>query len=249
MPRWRRPRTVGLKRLLQAYIEHRRDVIIRRTRFLLARDEARLHIVAGLLKAIDIIDEIIALIRASASTEEAKQGLMERWDFSDKQAQAILDMQLRRLTGLERDKLQAEHDELVARIADYKDILARDERQFALIKEDLQDIVSRYGDERRSVLGEPVGDFDMEDLIEDEECVVSITANGYIKRLPVETYRVQKRGGKGVPGGKLKDDDEVTQMFSASTHQYLLVFTNRGRLHWLKVYNVPQGTRTSRAAH
>jgi DNA gyrase subunit A len=245
-----RPRTLGLRRLCTAWIEHRKDVIIRRTRFLLARDEARMHIVEGLLKAIDIIDLIIALIRGAASVEAAREGLMANWGFSERQAQAILDMQLRRLTGLERDKLTSERDELLAAITDFRDILARDERQYAIIKADLQQILEKYGDERRSVISSAVTGFDMEDLIEDEPCVVTITASGYIKRMPVETFRLQKRGGKGVSGGDLKDDtDFVAQMFSATNHQYLLCFTNHGQIHWLKVYKIPESGRTSRGKH
>ncbi len=242
-----RPRVVGLKRILIAWVAHRKEVIVRRTRFLLARDEARLHIVLGLLKAIDIIDEIIALIRASQSAETAKQELIERFGFSDRQAQAILDMQLRRLTGLERDRLQDEHDELCARIAEYRDILAHEARQYGIIKDDLAGLIERYGDERRSQIVAAAGDLEMEDLIEDEECVVTITNSGYIKRLPVGTYRVQRRGGRGVSGGKLKDaSDFVSQMFLATAHQYLLVFTSTGKVYWLKVYRIPQMPRTSR---
>ena len=242
-----RPRTVGLKRLINAWVEHRREVIVRRTRFLLARDEARLHIVHGLLKAIDIIDDIIALIRASQTTEEAKTGLIERWHFSERQAQAILDMQLRRLTGLEREKLETERDELEARIADYRDILANEARQYGIIKDDLGYLIDKFGDERRSIVIDAVGDLAAEDLIEDEECVVTITESGYIKRLPADTYRTQRRGGKGVTGSKLKDDEDfVRHMFTASTHDYLLIFTNHGKVHWLKVYELPQMSRTAR---
>ncbi|TVR45296.1 MAG: DNA gyrase subunit A [Planctomycetota bacterium] len=242
-----RPRTVGLRRMLGAWIDHRREVIIRRTRFLLARDEARLHIVHGLLKAIDIIDEIIALIRSSPTVDVARAELIGRFEFSDRQAQAILEMQLRRLTGLERDKLINERDELEARIADYRDILARDERQYAIIKDDLQYIIQKYGDERRSVITQAVGDLNMEDLIDDTECVVTITNSGYIKRLPVDTYRTQRRGGRGVIGGKLKDEEDfVSVVMRATNHQYLLFFTTLGKVHWLKVYEVPQGNRTSR---
>jgi DNA gyrase subunit A len=245
-----RPRTVSLKRMCQAYVEHRKDVIVRRTRFWLARDEARLHIIVGLLKAIDIIDEIIALIRAAESSEAAKRGLVENFGFSELQAQAILDMQLRRLTGLERDKLQAEHDELVAAITDYKDILARDERQYAIIKADLQHLIEKYGDSRRTEIVAAAGDFNMEDLIEDDPCVVTITKSGYIKRLSVDTFRIQRRGGKGVSGGSLKDDEDfVSQMFTATNHQYLLNFTNHGKVYWLKVYDIPEGARTSRGKH
>lgn len=242
-----RPRTVNLKRMCLAYIEHRIDVIIRKTRFLLARDEARLHIVDGLLKAIDVIDEIIKLIRSAESGEAAKHGLIERFAFSERQAQAILDMQLRRLTGLERDKLQSEHDALSAAIADYLDILARTVRQFDIIKADLIEMVEKYGDDRRSEIVPAAGEFAMEDLIEDNPCVVTITNSGYIKRLNVDTFRVQKRGGKGVSGGQLKDgDDFVAKMFTATNHQYLLCFTNTGKVHWLKVYNIPEASRTSR---
>ena len=245
-----RPRTVGLKRLLQAWVEHRKEVIVRRTRFLLARDEARLHIVEGLLRAIDVIDEIIQIIRSSASVDEAKTRLIDTFDFSDRQAQAILDMQLRRLTGLERDKLQAEYDELVARIANYRAILASEERQYGIIIDDLDAIVAKSGDGRSSEIVAAAEDLEMEDLIEDEECLVTLTNSGYIKRIPVGTYRIQKRGGKGVRGGKLKgENDFVSQMYLATTHQYLLVFTDSGRLHWLKVYRVPQAQRTARGTH
>jgi DNA gyrase subunit A len=245
-----RPRTVTLKRMINAWIEHRQDVIVRRTRFLLARDEARLHIVEGLLAAIDVIDAIIALIRAADSSEAAKQQLIAQLHFSDRQAQAILDMQLRRLTGLERGRLTEERDALLAAITDFRDILARVERRNQMIKEDLQRIERAYGDPRRTVIGDPVGDFDMEDLIEDEPCIVTITASGYIKRMPVGTFRVQRRGGKGVAGGQLKDEsDEVAKVFSATNHQYLLVFTSLGRCHWLKVWQVPEASRTSRGKH
>jgi DNA gyrase subunit A len=172
---------------------------------------------------------------------------MERWDFSERQAQAILDMQLRRLTGLERDKLTAERDELAARIADYRDILASPERQRAIIREDLADLEKRYTDERRSEIVHEVGDLAMEDLIEDTPCVLTISASGYIKRLPVDTYRVQRRGGRGVTGGGLKDDaDHIAQVHLASNHQRLLFFTSNGKVHTRKVYEIPQGSRTSK---
>ena len=245
-----RPRTVTLKRMIAAWLEHRQDVIVRRTRFLLARDEGRLHIVDGLLAAIDVIDAIIALIRAAESGEQAKQQLITQLHFSDRQAQAILDMQLRRRTGLERGKLTAEREALLAAITDYRDILARVERRNAMIKDDLARLEKLYGDPRRTVIGDPVGDFDMEDLIEDEPCIVTITASGYVKRMPVGTFRVQRRGGKGVTGGQLKDEaDEVAKVFSATNHQYLLVFTSLGRCHWLKVWQVPEASRTSRGKH
>src|ERR1043165_6227455 len=245
-----RPRTMTLKRMCQAYVEHRKDVIVRRTRYWLARDEARLHIIVGLLKAIDIIDQIIALIRSAESSEAAKRGLVQDFGFSDAQAQAILDMQLRRLTGLERDKLQAEHDELLAAITDYKDILARDERQYAIIKADLTHLIEKHGDSRRTEIIAAAGDFNMEDLIEDDPCVVTITKSAYVKRLSVDTFRIQRRGGKGVSGGALKDDEDfVSQMFTATNHQYLLNFTNHGKVYWLKVYDIPEAARTARGKH
>jgi DNA gyrase subunit A len=245
-----RPRTVSLKRMCQAWVEHRKDVIVRRTRFLLARDEARLHIVLGLLTAIDVIDLVIATIRAADSADAAKAELMARFGFSERQAQAILDMQLRRLTGLERGKLTAERDALEAAIADYRDILARDERQYAIIKADLAELRDKYGDERRTQVVAAAGEFAMEDLIEDEPCVVTLTNSGYIKRLPVGTFRVQRRGGKGVSGGSLKDDEDfIARMFAATNHQTLLVFTNLGKVYWLKVYEIPETARTARGKH
>lgn len=245
-----RPRTVGLKRMIQAWIEHRIVVIVRKTRFLLARDEARLHIILGLLKAIDHIDAIITLIRAAESVDQARSQLMERFAFSQLQAQAILDMQLRRLTGLERGKLDAERIELETAIADHKAILASPERQYAIIKADLAELSAKYGDDRKSEIVAGISGFAMEDLIEDEPCVVTLTASGYLKRVPVDTYRVQRRGGKGVTGSSLKDDDDhVARMFVATNHQHLLVFTSLGRLHWLKVYEVPAADRTARGKH
>ena len=245
-----RPRTMSLKRMCQAYVEHRKDVIVRRTRFWLVRDEARLHIITGLLKAIDIIDEIIALIRSAMSSDVAKRGLVERFEFSELQAQAILDMQLRRLTGLERDKLQVENDELVTAITDYKDIIARDERQYAIIKAVLAELIKKYGDDRRTEIVAAAGDFNMEDLIDDDPCVVTITNSGYVKRLTVDTFRIQRRGGKGVSGGSLKDDEDfVSRMFTATNHQYLLCFTSSGQVHWLKVYDIPEAARTARGKH
>ncbi len=245
-----RPRTVGLKRMCAAWVEHRIEVIVRKTRFLLARDEARLHIVLGLLKAIDAIDRIIAIIRAADSTDAAREELISVFAFSLVQAQAILDMQLRRLTGLERGKLESERAALEAAVADYRAILADEGRQYAIIKADLNELMERYGDDRRSEIVAAAGDFNMEDLIEDEPCVVTLTRSGYIKRVPVDTYRVQRRGGKGVSGGALKDDEDyIERMFLATNHQYLLVFTSVGRMHWLKVYDVPEAQRTARGKH
>lgn len=244
-----RPRTVHLKRMCQAYVEHRIEVIVRRTRFLLARDEARLHILAGLLKAIDFIDAIVALIRAAASVDEARTSLMERFQFSQVQAQAILDMPLRRLVGLERDKLEAEANELRVAITDYQDILARPERRFAIIKADLTELSEKWGDARRTEITSAAGDFAMEDLIEDTPVILTMSRGGYLKRMPVDTFRVQRRGGKGVSGGQLKDDDTVARIISATNHEHLLVFTNLGRLYWLRVWDIPESDRTARGKH
>jgi DNA gyrase subunit A len=237
-----------LRRLCAAWIEHRKDVIVRRTRFLLARDEARLHIIEGLIKAIDMIDVVINLIRAAESTEAARHGLMGL-GFSERQAEAILDMQLRKLVGLERGKLTAEAAALALAITDYRDILAREARQLSMIREDLVALAAKHHGPRKSELGPPVGDFNMEDLVEDEACVVTITNTGYIKRVAVGTFRLQRRGGKGVSGSNLKADDFITTMFSATNHQYLLFFTNRGRCYWLKVWQVPEADRTARGKH
>ena len=245
-----RPRTVSLKRMCAAYVEHRTEVIVRRTRFLLARDEARMHIVEGLLKAIDVIDQVIRIIRAAENVDAARSTLIAELGFSERQAQAILDMQLRRLTGLERGKLTAEYESLLAAVTDYRDILARIERQLLMIKADLAEIRDKYGDDRRTEVVGPVGDIGMEDLIEDLPCVVTLTNSGYIKRLPMETFRLQRRGGKGVSGGALKDEEDfIARMFAATNHQTLLIFTSLGRVHWLKVYQIPESGRTSRGKH
>ncbi|MDC1143092.1 DNA gyrase subunit A, partial [Planctomycetota bacterium] len=258
-----KPQTLNLKQLCQAYIDHRREVILRRTRWLLAKARARQHIVIGLLLALTKMDEIIKLIRSSKDVPEAREKLMalkfakkvvteggqaiiDNERFTRAQADAILAMTLARLTGLERGKLEEEYKKLVEEIADLMDILARDERVRDIIKEDLADIKKRHGDKRRTQITGSVEDFNITDLIPDEQMVVTISAEGYIKRVPLDSYRSQSRGGKGSVGGKTKEGDYVEHFFIASTHDYLLVFTSLGKLHWLKVYEIPEFSKQAK---
>lgn len=244
----RQPRTLGLRELLDAYLGHRRDVIRRRTQYLLRRAEERKHIVDGLLVAVDNIDRVIEIIRGSADRETAKAALGVEFQLSDRQCQAIVDMRLGSLTGLEREKLQNEHDELVATIADLNDILARDERVTAIIREDLVEMEKKYGDERRTQISneEVDTDFDMADLITEDLMVVTFSRDGYVKRVPLDTYRAQARGGRGVRGSDAKEGDVLKSLFVASTHDYLLYFSNFGQVFWTKVYNLPESNRNSK---
>jgi DNA gyrase subunit A len=241
------PRTLPLRGLLDAYIRHRKEVIRRRTQFLLGKAEERKHIVEGLRIAVDNIDEVIRIIRASQTPEEAKQGLQSAFALSPRQSQAIVDMRLGRLTGLEREKLEAEFNELVAEIADLKDILAREARVVAIIKTDLDELEKAHGDERRTVISDEEidGGFDIEELITEEMMVVTYSRNGYVKRTPLDVYRTQGRGGRGIIGSETRDDDVVESMFVAGTHDYVLCFSNHGQVYWLKVYNLPEASRTS----
>ena len=243
------PRTLGLKDLIRHYIAHQKEVVTRRSRFRLARAEARAHILEGLLKALQHLDEVIALIRGAADPETARNGLMTRFDLTEIQARAILDLRLQRLTQLEAGKIQAEYDELQGRIAELRAILGDERRVYALVREELLEIRGRYADERRTEIVPGEGDIDLEDLIAEEEMVISISNGGYVKRLPVTTYRSQGRGGKGLRGVRLKDDDYIKHLFIASTHQYLLFFTNAGRVYRQKVHELPQGSRDSRGRH
>lgn len=243
------PRIMGLKPILEHYIKHRQDVIRRRTRFELEKAEARLHIVEGLRRALDVIDEIIKIIRASANPTIARDALMERFEFSQIQAQYILDMQLRALTGLEREKLEAEWRDLVQLIESLRGILADPQKVLNMIKEDLLDVKKRFGQPRRTRIvpmeADQIGD---EDLIPEEEMIISITRNGYIKRVSAETYRVQRRGGKGVIGVNSREADETAHLFIATTHHHILFFTDRGRVYRVKAYEVPQTSRTAMGA-
>ncbi len=243
------PRTLGLKDMIRHYLDHQREVVTRRSRYRLARAEARAHILEGLLKALGYLDEVIALIRAAADPETARTGLMTRFDLTEIQARAILDLRLQRLTQLEAGKIQAEYDELQERIAELRAILGDERRVYALIREEILEIKGRFADERRTEIVPGEGDIDLEDLIAEEEMVISISNGGYVKRLPVSTYRAQGRGGKGLRGVRLKDDDYIEHLFIASTHHYLLFFTNAGKVYRQKVHELPQGSRDSRGRH
>ena len=243
------PRTLGLREILGHYLEHQRQVVVRRSRFRLARAEARAHILEGLLIALGNIDEVIALIRAAADPDEARSGLMSRFSLTEVQARAILDLRLQRLTQLEGTTIRNEHEQLQSEIAGLRAILGDESRVMAVIREEVLALRERFADERRSEIIPGEGEIDLEDLIAEEEMVVSISRGGYIKRLPVSTYRAQRRGGKGLRGARLKDDDYIEHLFIASTHAYLLFFTNRGRVYRQKVYELPQGARDARGRH
>ncbi len=240
------PRTLSLKELIEHYVSHQREVVIRRTQHELRQAEARAHILEGLLIALDNLDAVIELIRGSADTEIAKAGLIERFELSAIQAQAILDMRLARLTALESDKVREEHAELIERIAGLRAILGDPARIDALIVEELDEVDKRYGDERRTEITHFEGDMNIEDMIADQQMVISITHSGYAKRLPLATYRQQRRGGRGVMGMDLKEDDYIEHLHICSTHDFLLFFTNRGKVYRLKVYELPEGSRTSK---
>ncbi len=249
-----RPETLPLKRMLEEFRDHRVTVIRRRTRHRLAKAEARAHIVEGLLRALDVIDEVIATIRASQTSAEARSKLVEgiesaargRVRFSQAQADAILEMRLSRLTGLEREKLQAEWDELRAKITDLRDILAHRERVLEIIRDDMRELIEKYGDERRTDITVDPSEVRMEDLIADDPVVLTISHHGYVKRLALSEYRTQTRGGKGVMGGETKEGDFIEQLRITTNHQYLLVLTQSGQLHWLRVFDIPEGSRYSR---
>ena len=240
------PRILTLKEMLIYFLEHRREVIVRRTRHDLERAREREHVLAGLLIALDNLDAVIELIRNAASPEEARQGLMAGYELTVIQAQAILDLRLQRLTGLERDKILTEHTELRETILDYEDILANDARLQGIIKDDLLGLKEQYGDERRTEIVDAEEEIHLEDLIAEEDMVVTKSHTGYIKRQPVSLYQSQRRGGKGKMAMQTREEDFVEQLFVASTHDYLLFFTNIGKVHWLKVYRLPLASRTAR---
>ncbi|MGA0068776.1 MAG: DNA gyrase subunit A [Miltoncostaeaceae bacterium] len=243
------PRTLSLRDMIRFYLDHQRDVIRRRSRFRLDRAETRAHVLEGLLIALKDIDAVIALIRAAADPDEARSGLMSTFDLSELQARAILDLRLQRLTQLEAGKIEGEYAELQAEIAELRAILGDEARVYQVIRDELAEVRSKYADERRTEVIPAEGEIDLEDLIAEEEMVISITAGGYIKRLPVTTYRAQRRGGKGLRGAKLKDEDRVDHLFIASTHDFLLFFTNQGRVYRQKVHEIPQAARDARGRH
>jgi DNA gyrase subunit A len=243
------PRTLRLDQMVRHWVTHQIDVVVRRTRYLLRKAQERAHIVRALLKAIDRIDEVIALIRGSASASVAQQGLMDLLEIDEEQAGAILDMQLRRLAALERQHLIDEYDELMAKIADYEAILASPERQRQIVSEELAEIVTRYGDDRRTQLVADEGEVLAEDLIAQEDVVVTITRGGYAKRTKTDLYRAQRRGGKGVRGAQLRTDDIVEHFFVTTTHHWILFFTNKGRVYRAKAYELPDTARDARGQH
>jgi len=240
------PKVLDLKGMLYHYLEHQKDVVTRRTKFELRKAEERAHILEGYRIALDHIDEIIHIIRHAESDQDAKTKLMERFGLSERQAVAILDMQLRRLTGLEREKIESEYQELVKTIARLKEILGDERKLFGLIKEELAEIRDKYGDERRTEITAAQGDIEVEDLIADEDIVVTLTHHGYVKRLPLTSYRSQKRGGRGVTALSTKAEDFVEHLFITSTHTYIVFFTNKGRVYRLKAHEIPEAGRNAR---
>ncbi|MCR4321066.1 MAG: DNA gyrase subunit A [Candidatus Brocadiaceae bacterium] len=241
-----RPETLNLKQMLVYYIEHRKVIILRRTKYLLEKAQARAHILEGLKIALQNIDKIIKLIRNSDSVETARQGLISQFSLSEIQANAILDMKLQRLTGLEQGKIEEEYKKICAEIKEYQAILASDKLVLNIIKKDIVEIKERFGDKRRTEIVAATTEFNIEDLIAEENVAVIITHEGYIKRLPLTAYRKQHRGGKGVTGADMKEGDFIEHLFVASTHDYILFFTDQGRVYWLKVYDIPQMGRTSK---
>ena len=238
-----RPLLLNLKDLIQYYVEHRHEVLVRKTKFELAEAEKRAHILEGLLIALDHLDEVIALIRASQTPDEAKAGLMEKFALSEIQAKAILDMRLQRLTGLERDKIKEEYAELMKLIDYLKKVLSSEELRMLILKKETAEVAEKYGDDRRTEIVNAADDISMEDMIEDEAVVVTISHLGYIKRTPLTEYRTQNRGGRGSIGSSTRDEDFVEHLFVATNHNYILLFTQKGRCFWLKTYEIPEGNK------
>ncbi len=241
-----RPRLLNLKDMLQLFIDFRMDVLIRRTKYDLAEAEKKAHILEGLLIAIDNLDAVIKLIRASETPDEARDELMKKFKLSEIQAKAILDMTLRRLTGLEREKVKQEYKELMKMIDYYKSLLADEKLRYDVIKDEMQDIKTKYGDERRTKIERTTEDINIEDLIPEEDVVITISHLGYLKRTTLTSYRRQNRGGKGAIGGSARDEDFIEYLFVANTHNYMLLFTEKGRCYWLKVYEIPEGNKTAK---
>ena len=241
-----RPQLLNLKDMIHHFVEHRHEVVIRRSQFELNKAEERAHIVEGLIIASDNIDEVIAIIRGSANVDEAREKLMATFKLSEAQAKAIVEMRLRQLTGLEQDKLRAEYEELMATIADLKDILAREERRMDIIVEELEEIKSKFGDERRSQIDYSGGNFRIEDMIPDEQVVITISHAGYIKRTPLAEYKTQNRGGVGQKASATRNEDFLENLFVGTNHQYMLFFTQLGKCYWLRVFEIPEGSRASK---
>lgn len=241
-----RPQLLNLKQLIHFFVEHRHDVVVRRTKYELRKAEERAHVLEGLIIASDNIDEVIAIIRASVNPEEAKSNLISKFQLSEVQAKAIVDMRLRQLTGLEQDKLRSEFDQLVKTIADLKDILDKKDRRMGIIKDELQEVKEKYGDERRSKIEYAGGNFSIEDMIPDEKVVITISHLGYIKRTPLTDYKTQNRGGVGQKASTTRDEDFLEHLFVGTNHQYMLFFTQKGKCFWMRVYEIPEGSRISK---
>jgi DNA gyrase subunit A len=241
-----RPMTLNLKDMIKHFVAHRHDVVVRRTQFLLREAEKRAHILEGLLIALDHLDEVIALIRSSATPDAAREGLMERFGLSEIQSRAILDMRLQRLTGLERDKIKEEYNELMKTISYYKEVLASEDLRMGIIRDELLEVRALYGDARRTDIEYTAGDLSMEDIIANEEVIITISHEGYIKRTLTSEIRRQNRGGRGAKAAGTKETDFIEHLFTAMTHNYMLFFTEKGRCFWLKVYNIPEGSRTAK---
>ncbi len=241
-----RPEMLNIKDMIHHFVEHRHEVVVRRTKFELRKAEERAHILEGLIIASDNIDEVIKIIRASKSPDEAREKLIERFELSEIQSRAIVEMRLRQLTGLEQDKLRAEFEELQATIADLKDILANEDRRMSIIKEELEYVKDKYGDERRSTIEYSANEMSIEDLIPNEEVVITISHAGYIKRTSLAEYKVQSRGGVGSKGSATRDKDFLEHLFVATNHNWLLIFTEKGKCFWMRIFEVPEGTKTSK---
>ena len=241
-----KPQMLNLKEMIHYFVEHRHEVVVRRTKFELKKAEERAHILEGLIKASDNIDEVIKIVRASENTEEAKKNLIKRFELTDTQAKAIVEMRLRQLTGLEQDKLRSEYDSLVKTIADLKNILENKDRRMSIIKDELIEIKEKYGDDRRSKIEYAGGDFSMEDMIPNEKVVITISHAGYIKRTPLVEYKTQNRGGVGQKASTTRDEDFLQDLFVGTNHQYMLFFTQKGKCFWMRVFEIPEGSKTSK---
>ncbi|UMB60641.1 DNA gyrase subunit A [Lutibacter sp. A80] len=241
-----RPEQLNLKELIHYFVEHRHEVIVRRTEFELRKAEARAHILEGLIIASDNIDEVIKIIRGSSNADEARESLMTRFELTEIQAKAIVEMRLRQLTGLEQDKLRAEYDEIIKTIADLKDILSDEVRRYSIIKEELEIIRDKYGDDRRSVIEYAGGDLSIEDMIPNSKVIVTISHAGYVKRTNLDEYKVQNRGGRGQKGVTTRNEDFLEHLFLGTNHQYMLFFTQKGKVFWMRVYEIPEGSKTSK---
>ncbi|MEA3479991.1 MAG: DNA gyrase C-terminal beta-propeller domain-containing protein, partial [Bacteroidota bacterium] len=241
-----RPKTLNLKDMIVHFVNHRHEVLVRKTKYQLQEAEKRAHVLEGLLIALDNLDAVIALIRASKTPDEARDGLMKNFKLSEIQAKAILDMRLQRLTGLERDKIREEHTELLKTIEHYMEILGNEEMRMDILKSEMLEIKEKYGDESKTQIVYVADDFKIEDTIPDENVVVTISHLGYIKRTPLTEYRTQHRGGKGARGSEIRDEDFVEYLFIATNHNYLLYFTEKGKCFWMRVFEIPEGTKTSK---